>query len=307
MDATTEPPPRDTIIPASDGFGLAATIFACAGEPEAVVIVGAATAVHRGFYSRFAAWLAATAPLTVLTFDYRGIGQSRPSSLKGFEARMRDWGERDIVGILAAAQALAPGKPVRWIGHSFSGFGPGFASNQGIVERLLAVATMSGYWGHMGGLEGLKVAAMMGLAVPAMARLRGYAPGIIFSGAQDLPKGIALEFSHWCMSPGFLFDDATLPSAKRMATFAAPMRFCQPLDDPWCTDPALAALMARFTGARLKTLWRADPVQAGGPIGHVGFFRDRFRETLWREARDWITAPLADIAGGATSAADQAA
>lgn len=292
----SSPPPRDTIIPASDGFALAATVFEAAGPFEAVVVIGSATAVPRGYYAKFATWLAASASLTVVTFDYRGIGGSRPASLEGFEARMRDWGERDIAGILDWARDIAPGRPVRWIGHSFAGFGPGLAPNHDIVERLLAVATMSGYWGHMRGLEALKVAGIMGLGVPALARLNGYVSGRIFGGAQDLPKGIALEFSHWCMSRGFLFDDATLLSSARMAEFTAPMRFCQPRDDPWCTDPALADLMARFTAAASKTVWRADPRDAGGPIGHVGFFRERFRDTLWREARDWITAPLADIA-----------
>jgi predicted alpha/beta hydrolase len=25
-------------------------------------------------------------------------------------------------------------------------------------------------------------------------------------------------------------------------------------------------------------------------IGHFGFFRERFRDSLWREARDWLEA-----------------
>jgi predicted alpha/beta hydrolase len=38
-----------------------------------------------------------------------------------------------------------------------------------------------------------------------------------------------------------------------------------------------------------------DPEAFGGrKIGHFGFFRERFRESLWREAGDWLEA----IAGG---------
>ena len=35
-----------------------------------------------------------------------------------------------------------------------------------------------------------------------------------------------------------------------------------------------------------------DPAAIGASgIGHLGFFRAVFRETLWREAADWLEAP----------------
>ena len=36
----------------------------------------------------------------VVTFDYRGIGDSRPPSLKGCSAQMHEWGQQDIAGVL---------------------------------------------------------------------------------------------------------------------------------------------------------------------------------------------------------------
>lgn len=280
---------RDMTIAASDGLPLAATLHERGGAGrDAIVLIGSATAVPRGYYRRFAAWLAATGP-AVLTFDYRGIGGSRPPEFDGARARMRDWGERDCKGVLAWAEAQGY-RSIRWIGHSYGGFGPVLADNAGLIERLLMVATMSGYWGHMQGLEALRVAFGMGVAVPMTALTLGFVPGWIFGGAEDLPKGIALEFSRWCMSPGFWFDDETLPARERLTTFAAPTRFFRPLDDAWCTVRALDALAERFANAE-TSIWTAGPEAAGGPIGHVGFFRDRFRDTLWREARDWIVAP----------------
>lgn len=284
---------RDITVAASDGLALAASLF----EPEgarpvpATIIIGSATAVPRGFYAKFATFLAETGPARVLTFDYRGIGGSRPKHLAGFAARMRDWGERDSAGMLAWAHASWPDVPIRWIGHSYGGFGPVLAPNHHLVERMLSVATMSGYWGHMQGLERLKVWAIMRLAVPAIAHVLGHASGRLLGGAEDLPKGVALEFSRWCTSPGFLFDDVTLDSRSNFAAFKAPIRFCRPLDDPWCTQAALDALMTAFIAAPEVSVWCPSPEEAGQVMGHVGFFRERFRNIHWVRARDWILAP----------------
>src|SRR2546421_3033841 len=50
-----------------------------------VVIINAATSVRCRYYSRFASFLFANG-MDVITFDYRGIGESRPSTLRGFDA-----------------------------------------------------------------------------------------------------------------------------------------------------------------------------------------------------------------------------
>ena len=36
----------------------------------------------------------------VVTYDYRGIGGSAPSRLRGFEARMRDWAFLDMTAVV---------------------------------------------------------------------------------------------------------------------------------------------------------------------------------------------------------------
>jgi predicted alpha/beta hydrolase len=33
---------------------------------------------------------------------------------------------------------------------------------------------------------------------------------------------------------------------------------------------------------------KVEPEKYGGPIGHFGFFRERFRESLWWQAADWL-------------------
>jgi predicted alpha/beta hydrolase len=92
-------------IRALDGFELAATLYEPVAEPAAgtdrrtAVLINSATAVKRRYYDPFARYLAGEG-LTVLTYDYRGIGGSRPRSLVRFSARLRQWAEEDQGGVL---------------------------------------------------------------------------------------------------------------------------------------------------------------------------------------------------------------
>src|SRR4051812_14925101 len=106
LDAMT-----DFRLAARDGFALAATRFTPSGPVRAVVVVNSATAVPRRIYRGFAGYLAERG-FAVVTYDYRGIGESRPQSLVGFAARMRDWAALDATAALDHARASWPGVPI---------------------------------------------------------------------------------------------------------------------------------------------------------------------------------------------------
>lgn len=105
-----EPPAHR--LTAADGRRLAARWFEPAGQPaRAVAVVNAATGVPQRFYRHFALWLAARG-YAVLTYDYRGIGESRQGPLRAETARMRDWALLDMPAALAeAARRRAGGTP----------------------------------------------------------------------------------------------------------------------------------------------------------------------------------------------------
>src|SRR5687768_441819 len=78
--------PRETVITAADGFELGATVIA-PPRPRATLVIHGATATKQTYYARFAAYAAARGH-RVVTYDYRGVGASRPRSLIGFDATM---------------------------------------------------------------------------------------------------------------------------------------------------------------------------------------------------------------------------
>ena len=278
------------IIPALDGFSLSANQFApdLIDIEKPLVIISSATAVPQSFYEKFARFIAAQG-YQCLTYDFRGIGGSRPSSLKGFEARMRDWGELDLAGVLEWASTTYPGRPIYTIGHSGGGFAAGLAHNNQLISRQLNVATLSGHWRFMKDFEKYKIAFFMYSLLPAITHSWGYFPGWVMGNAEDLPRGVMLEWARWCRSDDFLFDDPTLSSKENFKNFSAPLRAIQIEDDVWGTRQAVGHITDRFInadGVHIKSI--APQEIDAAHIGHMGFFRERFRDNLWRDASNWL-------------------
>ena len=92
---------RPLTLHARDGAPLRGFVWAH-GDPAAnrpVVIVNPATSVRCRYYTRFADHLFAHGA-DVILYDYRGIGESRPASLRGFDASWSDWGALDFEAVL---------------------------------------------------------------------------------------------------------------------------------------------------------------------------------------------------------------
>ena len=187
----------DITFPAADGYLLGATLFLPRGAKRHAVLINSATAVPRKIYKGFAGYLARRG-CAVLTYDYRGIGDSRlralvgynqPRSLVGFEASMSDWAALDTTAAVAWMRERYKDLPLSYVGHSFGGQALGLLANNREVSRALLIAAQAGYWKLMASPERYRVFAMLNLVGTPLTRLLGYAPG--WSGlGEDLPKGV---------------------------------------------------------------------------------------------------------------------
>jgi predicted alpha/beta hydrolase len=119
-----------------------------------------------------------------------------------------------------------------------------------------------------------------------VSRLNGYFPARLFGQGEDLPGGVALEWASWCRHPGYIVG--ALGAQEAYARFAAPIRAYSITDDRYAPLKAVEAFLEFYPNA-VRNVERVDPAQAGGgPIGHFGFFRERFKDTLWKDAADWM-------------------
>jgi predicted alpha/beta hydrolase len=287
----------DIIVPAVDGYKLAATLFLPRGAKRHAVLINAATATPRKIYRAFAGYLAGRG-CAVLTYDYRGIGGSRlrdvvgydqPKSLAGFKASMADWAALDITAAVAWMRERYGHLPLSYIGHSFGGQAFGLLANNTDVSRALLIASQAATWRLMAAPERYRVYAAMKLVGVPLTHLLGYAPGWAGIG-EDLPKDAFLQWTRWVMNARYLFDDKDLAGLKNFANFKGAMRALCFADDPWATRPAVELLCSGYTSAQPEIL-SVRPADAGvARIGHFGFFRPDHRATLWYDAAEWIMA-----------------
>src|SRR5688500_15718816 len=93
----------DETIHAEDGTPLAARFFEPRARARGAVLMAGAMGVPQSFYAPLATWLAEEGYLAV-TFDYRGMGQSRRGSLREVDADIVTWAEQDTGAVLRALQ-----------------------------------------------------------------------------------------------------------------------------------------------------------------------------------------------------------
>jgi predicted alpha/beta hydrolase len=233
-----------------------------------------------------------------LTYDYRGIGDSRqkslvgynqPKSLVGFKASMSDWAALDITAAVAWMRQRYKNLPLAYVGHSFGGQALGLLGNNSEVARALLIAAQAGYWKLMAQPERYRVYAMLNFVGTPLTRALGYAPGWGGVG-MDLPKGVFEQWTRWVMSPRYLFDEQNLCALQNFPKYQGALRALCLSDDPWATRAAVELLCSGFTSIKPEILTIAPADADAARIGHLGFFRPEHRDTLWRGAAEWLEA-----------------
>ena len=270
----------------NDGFHLAATRYSAQGPLKGNLIMAGATGVQQRFYRRFAEH-ASQRGFNVLTVDYRGIGESRPKSLKGFEMSYLDWGFRDLA---AAVDFMDDGcTPVYWIGHSFGGHALGLLPNHHKITAAYCFGTGAGWAGWMPKLESFKVRLLWSCILPLIVARKGYMAWSVLGMGDDLPLGVYQDWRRWCAHPHYFFDDpAMAPVARLYAEVRMPCIFANAVDDLWAPPISRDAFIKGYCNAQLLTR-DLRPETKKLPIGHMGYFRPSAMD-LWDEALNWFSA-----------------
>ena len=279
----------DLTIPASDGFELAATLFEPAQDNGRVVLINAAMAVKRGYYRKYAAFLAEHG-FTAITYDYRGIGGSRPAhraSLRGFTAYLWEWGAQDLDGLIAWIEAGYPSRKLLVVSHSVGGQIVGLTARNSRIAGMLGVAVQSAYWKLWPGLWRWRMFILWYVLFPVLTPLIGYIPGKLGVG-EDLPAGVALDWARGGRHPHYMLDLYRGTEQDHFAAFTAPFVDYSFSDDTYAPYETVKSLLTFYPNAA-KTHKHLQPSDVGAEsVGHFGFFRDKFATTLWAESAVWL-------------------
>jgi predicted alpha/beta hydrolase len=116
----------------------------------------------------------------------------------------------------------------------------------------------------------------------------GYAPMGALRMGEDLPVGVARQWARWGRQPEFLLSDCTPGERERYLRLGFPIRAYHLADDDYAPRTAVEGLLGFYRGAATELVSRA-PAELGVPtIGHFGWLKPTFRETLWGEMAAWL-------------------
>lgn len=285
----TETAPHPVQLQAADGRLLAGLLLR-ADAARGTLVIHSATGFLREFYLKFAHYSAARGYHTLI-YDYRGIGASVTTPLPRERALMSDWGRLDMPAALSWLAAHFPSLPLMTLGHSVGGQLLGCIPNQRLAHAHVMIASSTGYWRRE--RVPFRYLALLFWKVwgPLMLWHLGYVPrGLVWRGA-SLPPGVFRQWRDWCLSPARYGPE--LDAALRHSQFdqvRGPLLVWGFTDDPIAMPVAVEALLQSYCGAQIEQRWTRPADVGPRTLGHRGFFLERYRDSLWRGALDWIDA-----------------
>lgn len=291
-DATLEPPRDDVAheaalpITAADGAQLAATLYLPDGAPRGRMLIQSAACTPRRYYRRFARWMAQRG-WAVMTFDYRGIGDSAHTSPARHTDGLSAWGLLDAPAAWAALKARVDAPRAVIVGHSVGGQIAGLTDAALEPDAWVMVASQSGYWRLWEGADRLKMWALWHVVIPATRATIGYLPGALVG--EPMPGAVASEWAGWGRRPEYILSTPLTDARARQQRLAAIPRQVWSFEDDWIAPRAAVDALASWPGdATLLERRHWTPGQHGlSRVGHFGFFREGC-EVLWEELEAFI-------------------
>lgn len=272
----------------ADSYPINARLYGTTDASKGQLIVAGATGVDQRFYRRFAEY-ASQQGFNVLTLDYRGVAQSAPKTLKGFQMDFADWGQLDLA---AAVDFMhREDAPLFLVGHSYGGHALGLLPNHHKVSRCYTLGTGAGWHGWMPLVERLKVQFMWNVVFPPLVAWKGYLPWKMLGMGADMPKDVYRQWKRWCSMPHYFFDDPLVREERKQqfAQVRTEITAAVALDDLWALPASCDAFMDYYSGARVIRR-DIDPQEfnlAFGEIGHMGYFRP-VAQPLWEQVLAWF-------------------
>jgi predicted alpha/beta hydrolase len=285
----------DTTINAKvDNYPLATTVF----EPESeekkrvVCVISSATGIKRQFYQSFAEYLCKNYNLTVICYDYRGIGDSgNPKDIP--EAGIIDWCRKDMAGVLEYALDKYPTYDLVCVGHSVGAHAHGILYPE-LNQKVKRVLTVSGNNAHLKYFKWnstyfMTLVAFFGLR-GALSKWYGFYPAKeVFGLMEDLPTNVAYQWAYFMSNPQYfvqLNDHTKLLHPEGFESLTAPILSFSFESDDIASKKGIDVFHERFkNSSKIVRLHYPNEYKAG----HVNFFRSSITDKkLWDVAAKFL-------------------
>jgi len=262
-----------------DRVSLAVHLFRPEKSNGKLLLINSATGVKQQVYFSFARFFSEHG-FTVITYDYRGIGLSKPEKMKGYRASMRIWGSEDYKTLTQYIKTEFPEYKKYCLGHSVGALILGMNEDSIMFDEFIFVGTQNAFVGNL--KLGTKVEAYLGFGIvqPLTTRLLGYFPANWFGLGESLPKNCAYDWRTLILNRKSTnkllekIDDYSKKLTQKVFVIRAE-------DDVWLTEKGVLSLLSN-TYPNLRPSYRLVKTSESEKkeIGHINFFRS-YNKKLW--------------------------
>jgi predicted alpha/beta hydrolase len=281
---------RKISIACKDGVTLSGYLFQPQEAVKGAVVISAALGVPKESYEPFARFLAEQGYAAV-TYDNRGIGESRSDAIRGRDLRMIDWGAQDLEAVLSTVIAEGLTKRIFLVGHSAGGQLIGLAPLSSRLSGVVFAPALNANWRMYPWPFCIVIYLLMHVIIPVLSVGRDMFPAraIGFSSV-DVPTGIISQWARWARQKDYLFTKKFGIDTSRYAEFTFPIMAYSFDDDTYGPQAAIEHLLSQYPKAKIGRRRIMASELGTGKIGHLGFFKEKMRQTLWKQTVEWLDA-----------------
>ena len=244
-----------------------------------IVIIASAAGVLQSFYQKLAQFFLYNG-ISVITFDYSGVGESLHGSIKKENSSLTDWGNRDLEAVIKYTIETYHRHKIILLGHSIGGQLIGLAPSSYMTDKIILVASQSGYWKFWKGVSKIRMWANWHLLVPILTKGFGYLPSKKISRMESLPKNVAEEWAKWCRSSNYLFASFSY-NKLYFDRIKCKLTSISIDDDFFAPKKSVEWLTAKFENASIKSLHFIPKYFKALEIGHFSLFTEKFKDSIW--------------------------
>lgn len=271
---------QDLTLTTDGGHHLSVRLFPSSNSRSVVIIAGA-MGVGQHCYEKFARFLA-TQGFTAITFDYFGTGASVVTPIKDCPVRLTEWATDDCQALIRFARDRFPDQRLQWIGHSVGGQLLGMTPNVNDLDNIVTIACGSGYW-----LENApptkRIAWLLWyFLAPVSVGLLGYFPGKRLNIVGDLPPNVIRQWRRWCLNREYAVGAEGPAMREQFSAVRVPITTVAFTDDEMMSRRNTESLHNFFTNVPVRFQFIAPEDLDVKRIGHLGWFRDRYQDSLWQ-------------------------
>ncbi|GFD81196.1 alpha/beta hydrolase [Tenacibaculum sp. Mcav3-52] len=247
---------------------------------ETVLIIASATGVKQEYYQNFSKYLSENG-ISVLTFDYCGIGRSLRKPILELSNNAADWGKNDIESVLQYVLKNYPNSKKVILGHSIGGQLIGLAKSSPKFDKIILLAAQSGYWRFWEGINKFKMWFNWYILFPSILNLFGYLKSKKLSGMENLPKNVANQWKNWGKKSDYMQGDKSIVLKYYDKIKFDISAFCIE-DDDFAPQKAVEWMTSQYQNSNIKSTILKPSDFGVEKIGHFGVFKNKFKATIWK-------------------------